>query len=389
MTSHLSRHPRAFGRLSRLVGVLTLGTLGALGAPGCSSEGMFHSTSEERGPDALKPLTAGFSKLGYRWDWSGFTTPASGQGVIFLDAFPDIVVAQDTGSKLSVIEAASGRVRWSSELANSSTKFVGTVRDKDAARGDRLITCGEAGAYILDVQTGNLLGRQHFEKVVNTRPLPFGPVLWFGTPSGEMLGHLITRNVKFNGYQMSGAIEQPLVQSGGTIAGVSQAGEVALIDAASGSLVWRKRIYGGMAGAPVASDTLVYVASLDQSLYAFSGTGQTVWRQRTSQPITAQPALHGQTLYCTIADSGFTAFDAASGKKRWANPGVSGTVIGVRNKRLMVWDGTTMSLVDDKDGATVERVELPGLLRLALDKFEDGNLYAVNRGGVVGKFTPR
>lgn len=389
MTSHLPRPTRAFGRLTRLYAALSLGTLAAFGAFGCAGDERFSSTPEERGPEAYKATAAGMSKLGYRWDWSGFTVPASGEGVIFLDAFADIVVAQDTSSKLSVIEASSGRVRWFSELANRSTKFVGTVRDKDPVRGDRLVACSEAEAFLLDVQTGNVLGRQHFEKVVNTRSLLIGPIAWFGTPNGEMLGHLLTRGVKFNGYQMPGAIEQPLVRIGTTIAAVSQAGEVAFIDASSGTLIGRTRIYGGTASEPVASDTLMYVASLDQSLYAFNTAGQTVWRKRTSKPVFGQPTLVGPTLYCTIADSGFTAFDAASGKERWSNKDVGGTAIGLRNKRLLVWDGKTLSLVDENNGGTIERVEFPGVLRFSLDKFADGNLYAVNRAGVIGKFVPR
>jgi outer membrane protein assembly factor BamB len=87
--------------------------------------------------------------------------------------------------------------------------------------------------------------------------------------------------------------------------------------------------------------------------------------------------------------NGLTCYDAVSGKLVWSNPKVRGEAVAVRNKRLVVWDGTTASTLQIDDGQTVESAKLDGVTMLKADKFDNGNLYAVTPTGLIAKLAPK
>lgn len=330
----------------------------------------------------------GWSRLGYRYDWTAYPY-VSGRGRIrFADAYPDLVIIQETGGILSLIETTNGGIRWSSELANPLTKFVGNGRD-----GDRIICSSESEAFLLTAATGNLLARQRLEKVVNTRPLlierPGGAVAIYGTPTGEVLGHYLGSSVKIWGFDTPGAIEGRPVLIGSIVGAVSQTGDVFFLDSGSGSLQGRARIFDGVSNDPVTNGQLMFIASLDQSLYAFAPSGTQVWRYRGTQPLRAQPTADGATVYCTIPELGLTAFDAATGKINWSAKGVGGTVVARNKNRLITWDGASACMIDPEQGDVIEKVALTGVDFLTTDKFEDGTLYAASKSGVLARFLPR
>lgn len=329
-----------------------------------------------------------WSRLGYRYDWTAYPY-VSGRGHIrFANAYPDMLIAQETGGILSVIETTNGGVRWSTELANPLTKFVGNGRD-----GERIICSSESEAFILTAATGNLLARQRIEKVVNTRPLlverPGGAVAIYGTPTGEVLAHYLGSAVKVWGFDTAGAIEGRPVLMGTVVGAVSQTGDVFFLDAMSGSLQGRARIFDGVANDPVTNGQLMFVASLDQSLYAFAPSGTQVWRYRGSQPLRAQPTADGDVVYCTIPELGLTAFNALTGEIAWSNKEVRGTVVARNKNRLISFDGANACLIDPQQGDVIEKVAMGNVDFLTTDKYEDGILYAVARSGVIARFLPR
>lgn len=379
------RHPTALA-LAALFG------LGGLSA--CSSDGDLAPSAphDGRGVDARAaafPIDHdGWARLGYRYDWTAYPYITGRGHIRFADAYPDILIAQETGGILSVIETGSGSVRWSTELANPLTKFVGNSRD-----GDRIICSSESEAFILAAATGNLMARQRIEKVVNTRPLIVeragGGLAIYGTPTGEVLAHYLAQSVKVWGFDVAGAIEGRPVLIGSTVGAVSQSGEVFFLDAGTGSLQGQARIFDGVANEPVTNGQLMFIASLDQSLYAFAPSGGQIWRYRGAQPLRAQPTADGNAVYCTIPDLGLTRFDAMTGAIAWSAKGVGGTVIARSKNRLIAFDGNNAFALDPERGDVIEKVALKGVDFLTTDKYEDGTMYAVSKSGVIARFLPR
>jgi outer membrane protein assembly factor BamB len=377
---------RAFGGALLLAASLWLG--------GCGYGLLFDKTGpmtpEERIAQFPKDHDA-YAKLGYRWDWTGFPVVGEHENpVAFIEAFDDIVVVLDDRSRVTVLEAKTGARRWANELAGPLTKFVGIYR-----KGDRVYVSSEADLYILSADTGTLLDRQSLERVVSTPPVPVGNTVIYGTAVGEVYAHLVTASVKAWGNAATSSIEEGLAliggdEGGGVIGAISQVGEVLMIDALSGARVGSNRIFAGVATSPVASDSMLYVASLDQSIYAFDPNGgRRVWRYRTNRPLRQQPVYHDGTLYCGLEGEGLYAFDSANGDVQWVAKDVTGTVLGITKGRLIVWNGSEATIIDPQRGDVIDRVPLDHVAGLSLDGFEGGDMYMVTDLGLVLKLVPR
>lgn len=371
---------------NRSLFMLAAGLALAAGVAGCATSGRI-PTADERA-EAFRINHDDYARLGYRLDWRGFPALAGEPRMKFFEPFDDVVVTQDEANMVAVLEASDGRQRWSDQPARALTEFVGITRS-----GGDLFVSAEGELFIMDLQTGDLLDRQPFQKIVSTPPVLFGDTLIYGTGSGEIMAHLTVSaagGVKLWGFMTSGAIEGAPVSIGeSTVGAVSQTGDVVILDPANGRLIGRASIYGGTASDPVADETTLYVASLDQSVYAFDREGATLWRYRTPAPVRSQPVLHDGRLFVDLPAEGLTAIETDTGTKVWNNLDVTGTVVGVSSDGLLVWNGRQAFLVDPDRGDVIERATLPGVQTLKKDRFDGGNLYAVSESGVVAKFVPR
>jgi len=377
-------------RISARLGAAALMGLAGLSCAmlGCSSGDTQYMNAQERF-EAFQPPLDTYAKMGYRRDWTGFPTMTAGGTVEFIDVLGDVVVVEESSNVLTVLEEGSGATRWFEQVASPLTKFVGNIRDDK-----HLISASESEAYFFDVETGNLVDKQPLDKVVNTRPVLVNDRLVFATSLGEIFAQLKTIGFRVWGNRISGSIQTNPAVMGPLLGFVSSTGEVIILDAATGVGQMRTQIFVGSDVDPAASDSMMFVASLDHSLYAFSPTSPApVWRKRTEAPLREKPTYHDGRVYCSIDGTGLVAFDSrgenGNAKEVWTAKGVSGTVVGMRKNRLIVWNGSEVVMLDPADGGIVDRAPLPDVAFLKTDKFVDGNLYTCSSGGVVVKLVPR
>jgi len=371
-------------------GLLAAAAVGATVLAGCSTG----VSSPQRGATRSVQARAAqveidfeeYATLGYNFAWRGYPVVNQNARVRHFDVFDDIVIVQDSVNTMTALEASSGRNRWSNTLGQPLSRFVGNVRVDD-----RILSSSDNELFILDVATGEALERQTLQIVVNTPPVVSEGIAIYGTPRGEVLGHSLYTSYKAWGYLLSGAIQAPPTLVGELAGVVSEAGDVIIIDPRSGSSTMRARVFDGLSNRPVASQDALFVASRDQSIYAFGARSEMLWRKRTEYPLVDQPAYHDGRLYQTIPNIGFMALDAVTGEEVWTAAGVRGRAVGLRKDRLLVWndDTDTMTLLDPQAGDVIETVQLPGLSEIEMTRFEDGDLYTVTPSGVVAKFTPR
>jgi outer membrane protein assembly factor BamB len=365
-------------------------SVGALGLAGCGS-----APHTQQPAPAAQPLTAtiindgDWRSLGYRVDWRGYPfASASGPGAIRdVSISADAIALQDSATNVSVLEGSTGQLRWSVQLANPLTKFVALSRDPGDA--SRLLASSETELFVLAMSSGNLLGRERLDRVVTTRPLAVPGQLVYGAASGEVFAHRVGVGLRSWGFLGVGSFEAPPIFVGSAGAFVSQSGDVVFIDPTTGNLLGRHRVQGGLASAPVASSDTLFLAGLDQSVWAIGSDGQRRWRYLTPSPLRAQPTLHSNTLYLDVPRQGLTAFDAGSGAVKWNSPTVSGDVVAVRTGKLLVRSGSRVTLVDPARGAPSTSIEVPGLMRLLPDQLADGRLFAVLDDNTLLKLSPR
>lgn len=355
-----------------------------LAACASGSGGARSSPSPEQRLASIDIDDAAYAKLGYRRDWSGFPNVAAGGYIKLIEVTSELVFVQDSHSTVSALDVSNGSAVWATQLGGPLTRFVGLNRVNEG-----LLASSDAEAFLINQKNGSYISRHGFEKVVNTRPVVVGDLAFYGTSVGELLCHRISTGLKYRGVAMPGSIDQPPVLIGNTVGAVTQAGDVLFVAADSGTLISRTKIFGGMATRPISDGGMMYIASLDQSVYAFTPSATLAWRYKTSSPLRAQPAVHNGTIYVAIPGEGMTALDAATGAVKWKTPALGGEVIGVRKGDLMVWDGEFMYRVDAAHGEIVSKFKMPAVRSYALEKFEDGTLYAVSHSGVVTRFVTR
>jgi len=335
-----------------------------------------------------------YTALGYRLDWRGFPVVQQGERIDFLDVYEDVIVVHESGATVSVLEANTGALRNSSQVANPITKFVGNVRV-----GNHMVVSSDNELFAFDLDTGALTARHALSRVVTTHPVQAAGQMIYGSAVGHVYARRLTPPIDAWAFDLGGPIDTDPVLAGSIVAAVSRNGDIAMLDAASGTLVGRAKIYGGCDAAPVAGAGAVFFTSLDQSIYAFNLDGSLRWRVRTEQPLRITPTFHTGVLYVPTADKGLRAIDANTGIELWHQPEAHGRVVGVRNGRLLTWEGNqaatatggtgVATTLDPDNGDVIFSAELTGVAMLKPDKFVDGNLYAVSRGGIVAKFQPR
>ena len=328
-----------------------------------------------------------FARLGYQLAWRGRAIMGKGGRVLFFDAVDGGVLVQSTVHTITMMENATGSNRWSTTLGAPLDRFVGQTD----ANGSILIA-SDNELFILDRRTGEITDKQNLALVVSTPPVVAGPIAVFGSGSGEVLGHNLQTGFKLWGYQLHGSIQAPPVAVGALVGVVSQRGDVIIIDPSTGSATLRGRIFDGLANHPIASDDTLFIASLDQSVYAFPDSGSSWrWRVRTEHPIAAQPALLGGVLYLDIPGQGLAAIDPATGARRWTNPDAHGDAVGARRGDVIVFSHEDHAAfrIDADTGDIIERADLPGVERMLMRPAGNGDLYTATAGGAIGRYVPQ
>lgn len=372
----------------------------------CSVGGCKRSSAPQGGPVSSEPAAASvtasaapiaarpepttnfevFSRMGYSPQWVGYPVLPRGRAIRTVDPMGDLVVVQEAGNTITAMDASTGANRWTLDTGNRLARFVGNVRRDN---GD-VIVCSESEVFVVDSGSGVVKERQRLDIIVNTKPVLTDNILVFGGPGGDVLGHSVAIGYKAWAYRLEGTISAPAVRVGPSVAMVSQGGEMVILNAREGTADGRGKIFAGLVNAPVASDETVFIASLDQSLYAFDRTArQPKWRVRFETQLRAQPAYHGGAVYLAVPGEGLVSFSAADGSRRWAAKDLKGEIVGERGGSLIHWEAPTISTLDPATGDVVASYRLASVDRLITDAFADGNVYAVNNKGEISKFTPR
>lgn len=368
-----------------------------LGLAGCSSSGSSGSASTgtsasgasaqrtgdliDQRREAFKIDHDAYSSIGYRLDWRGFPVVQAREHITYLDVYDDVVIAQESGATVSALEASNGALRNSGQVANPLTRFVGNLRV-----GNHFIISSDNEIFAFDLDTGTLASRHGLNRVVTTHPVHFDGQIVYGSAIGHMYSRRLSPPIDAWAFDLGGPIDTDPVIVGSVVTAISRSGEIAMLDVPTGTLVGRARIFAGCDAAPVGGDGMVFFASLDQSIYAFDLEGGMRWRIRTELPLRVTPTYHNGTLYVPSDDMGLRAIDALTGTAIWAQDEANGRVVGMRNGRLMVWDGDAVVTLDPDTGDVIDSVELPGVSMVKPDRFEDGNLYVVSDGGIIAKF---
>jgi outer membrane protein assembly factor BamB len=373
--------------------------LAACLAAGCAGDqsGSTSTASPAAVPDTKfdleKELLIGPSKameLGYRIDHQVRTFPEGDSGVKLIEISGDSAFALDGLNFLTRIRRADGTRLWRIPVADPLDEIYGIVY-LPAQRSVMLLVSGYVTVH--DRDTGSLLDKQKLDHMAATAPVVIDPVIMYGSRNGQLVWHSFEVGYQWKAYQVSSAIRLAPVVLGREVAVVSTDGVVMVIDIGSGAGIWEKRLLAGVDAEPVAGDGLLYLAGLDQYVWALdTGSGRTAWRYLSEAPLQSAPALIGDRLYQHIPTEGLVSFVAApidtpGGEIVWKAPDVRGSVIGARDHLLLVWDhdARELAVVEADRGAVKTTVDLPDVRHLEMSEMD---LYAAGDDGRVIRLVP-
>tara|TARA_R110002073_G_scaffold118918_3_gene258971 strand:- start:68863 stop:70038 length:1176 start_codon:yes stop_codon:yes gene_type:complete len=376
-----------------LLTILLAGGAATLGGCSSTSSTSNDSASTTKGSDApiVKPewkiAHSDWSDIGFEWQWTGYPPLQSGSWIDHVTAYDDIIVTQGSGSTLSVLETSTGKVRWSRQVDRPSTVFQESIR-----RGDTLYTASDTELWELNIRNGNTLDRDSLGSLVNTSPLIVDNLAIFGTLSGELFAFQMTNDFKLWSYRFDGPIHVPAISVNDSyIAAISENGELRTLENTNAHTGMFIRIAGGTEATLLTDQVGIYVASKDQSLYAFDiEDGFRFWRKRSSAPVVIQHTLYEGVVYATTKDTGLVAIDSATGEELWSNKDIGGWVVTViDNNQLIVWSGQELLAVDKDRGDVISKMSLSGISGIRTNSIDDGDLYVITLEGTVAKFSLR
>lgn len=94
-------------------------------------------------------------------------------------------------------------------------------------------------------------------------------------------------------------------------------GDVVRVQPDTGKVEWRVKVTGPL-GAGVGSDGFtVAVAGTRGEIYAFGADGNRLWEAQVTSPVLTPPLVGHDLVLVRSTDQHITAFDAATGKRRW------------------------------------------------------------------------
>jgi hypothetical protein len=252
--------------------------------------------------------------------------------------------------------------------------------------------------FVLDAATGSQVARQRLGQIANTAPALRPPFMLYGARNGQLVWHAYEVGYQSRGYQVAPSIRIPPLLAGGTVVVVGTDGTVMGLDVDAAAQLWQERLLDEVIASPAAGgDGLIFVAGLDQHLWAFDArTGRRAWRYLSESPLETPPVVIGDRVYQFVPGEGLLCFeaqplDAPGGRMVWRAPEVRGVVMGAYPRHLLVWDEQerTLTAVETARGGTIESVNLPLVRHLVLTARESGDVVAAANDGRVTRLVPK
>lgn len=374
-----------------LVSALGLGCASTGGSDnGASASASEPATSTSRTQQTINEAERRFvigpvaaSEFDYTVQWQ---SPNSGRNARLFKAQGDSVFVLDDQNYLTRLDRESGRRIWRTSAAEPVQEIISINYI-----GDRVYLISGGRIIELDADSGAQVGLQRLEKIANTPPVELGQFLVYGSRDGQIIWHSYEVSYQWRAYQISPSIRLKPLYIDGYLVTVGNDGRVAVHNASNASMLWDKRLLDAVEAPPAAGNGAVYVAGLDQHLWAYDlRSGRNIWRHLTESPLRQAPVLINDHVYQQIPEKGLVCFealplDSPGGEINWEADDIRGEVLAARNSRLLVWaeqDGQ-LTIADEQRGGVIQTLNLRQTDKLYSSDLDGGELFAVNNDGRV------
>ncbi len=322
-------------------------------------------------------------ELGYDVRWAHSLPLERGQSVthVFEDAGTLLAIEQPV-NVVTALDPASGTTLWKTVVGSRLETVVGMTSDERSVyintttRMFQLARRGGAVKRIMDLQYP-----------VNGSPLKVGRLAIFGADVGHVFAHHLDDGYSKWAYSLGSAIQTTPTLSSQDAFVVDSAGQYAMLDVASGKLLWRGRLYGGVSAAPAVHEGFVLVASEDQSLYSLGEVnGKDRWPAfRSEARLTTPPLARGSLIFLNEPGVGLSSITARTGERNWL---FSGDVVPFADDgSSLIAHGEDSLLAIDPANGTIRR-SVPTKPLLAARSDDRGHLLLASATGGLIRISP-
>lgn len=319
-----------------------------LAATGCVSK----PTAQDYGAPKrvglmIEPADA--SDIGYNLGWAQNLSLPDDRRIIHAVAFDDLLlIVEHPGNLVTAVNTRDGSVRWRSAIGLGEGELFEPVLFED-----RILFNTVKSLFTVSTDSGNIIGRDNLEHVVQTGPTLYNDLAMFGATNGRAFAHKIRSGFPQWEYGMSNAITAPMAVADNVVAVADNNGTSALLDADTGRVRWRRISYDRVSTKPVIGENFVAFASHDRSLYGLDRqTGEDLWIFRGTRALTNPTYLIDNTIYLPVDGIGLFSIDTATGEQNWLYDHVI-TPISASNGALLAANTNALLRIDTRTGETI------------------------------------
>ena len=209
-----------------------------------------------------------------------------------------------------------------SEPAEQWTRYVGRAIRGTPAIGQEVIAVGtvDHNVVLLERETGATLWRARLSGTIRAGPLLRDNRVYVATertPTSHVYA-LNLRDGRTAWRQPASGVSAPLVLDGDALYAVTDQGTALRLAAGDGTVMWQRRLGGGVRAAPVLTLAGVAIATTADSLYLLDPANGRVRASRaTPGTVLATPVTDGRHLYVATVRGGVLALTAVGLETAW------------------------------------------------------------------------
>lgn len=232
-----------------------------------------------------------------------------------------MVVFSSTDKVVYALNAKTGKLLW-------TLPTKGRIFSSPYGKLDHIfVGSDDRHIYAIHQHSGRLSWSYSTDGEVRSRPLLTDNMLFFTCQLGVVYCLGLNRELRWRFRARRGILAAPIISNGLVFVGSLDSNFYAL-DVRSGWAAWRYRANGAIVSTAAVGNALVFFGSVDGNVYALDAEeGRVVWRYETEGQVTASPTIYNNGLYIGGVDNSLYCLDIETGKLRWRYP-TEGAITG-------------------------------------------------------------